>query len=423
MSCYLSEINLPKCIQINYIILECNEKFSDVQQNNESFLEKNTRIINFIRIEGNIDLKFLSSSKFITVFQILNNQKYLLSSESITYENLYFLVIKNCTFHGETSLFKKKLHLQYLDISVNPIKSLKFLRNIYTENLKHFDVSSTEIDAVYQSEFKMLPNLEKLFIMNCQLKNIDKNSFENMKKLKSLIMMETRVQNEIEIINVKNLKKISKVKSDYFKICCFFWLYTKIEGEFECSPVSSGFESCSNLINTELKGILFWIFGIIGCLTNSVLMIFLIFQFKSKNVFQIQISLSDFFISLYLLIIAVVNTFYNKNYMEKDIYWRRSILCQTVGTITTFAMVSLVFGTFLTTIERFYKIVYPFQQNRFIKHKNLSIYISFSISLFISCIPFSVTRVSLLVSLQFFIINFLFSRLPMKKLHIVLIFQ
>lgn len=87
---------------------------------------------------------------------------------------------------------------------------------------------------------------------------IDENFFEYSLNFKILLMNNTIIEKNVGNINFKNLQKISHIRSNYFKICCLFWLYTKHSENFECFPKYSSFRTCSNLIDSNLKRFFYW---------------------------------------------------------------------------------------------------------------------------------------------------------------------
>lgn len=396
MFCDLVDVEISKCKQINDVMLDCNENMIDNGIENEKELdEESYRNLRSIEIKGNVNMNFLQSSLFLNVLKILNNQKYFSKLKSIVFTNLYYLILKNCSFNGTSTIFNSKLKiLQYLDISLNPIFSLKFLNETESNNLKYLDISSTKIEHLSKFLLKNFVNLQTFLMKKNNLLNIQKDTFAKLFKLENVFLDETKIENEIENLYIKDLKEIIIFKSNYFKICCIFKINFQYKKNFQCLPTSSIFQSCTNLINTNIKQAFYWTFGLFGCFGNLILIIILFLSFKQSFVFLLQISVSDFLISSYILSIAITDVYYDKHYMENDVNWRRSTTCQILGIITTFAMILSVFSTFLLTLERYLIVVDPIKKNFLSEHQILFVISTILLSLFLSSIPFLTQRVS-----------------------------
>lgn len=175
--------------------------------------------------------------------------------------------------------------------------------------------------------------------------------------------------------------------------------------DFNCSPSTSIFQTCTKLITSNFKRIFYWFFGIFGFFGNFLLISIMIYQLKKKNIFQLQILFSDFIVSSYLLSIALTDVYFDKNYIENDVKWRKSTFCQLLGTFITLALILSATFTFFVTIERFIIVVYPFKQNILAIFKKWCILFTYLFSISISCIPFLIKNVS---EYNFFFFFFLF---------------
>lgn len=227
---------------------------------------------------------------YITVLffyiNIHNNSKYIHQIKNSQFPNLFFLKITNCSFDENHSFIRNKLEkLQLLDLSLNPINSLQFFHEIQCYELRFLDISSTKITSISVLNVKYFKKLERLFIVNCKLIEIDRDSFKILSNLQVLLFNNTFIENDIGNIELSSLKRIRYVKSDYFKLCCLFLKYEKESEDFNCNPSYSEFRSCSDLINTNLKKILYWIFGVLGCLWNFSLILLVSFDLKNSKVF------------------------------------------------------------------------------------------------------------------------------------------
>lgn len=425
--CELTKYKITKCQQINFVILDCNENFitkiTNVgEQPKISSMKKNDKTLMILQFKGNLKLNFLKNSYFVRILKIFDNQKYFNENNSYIFPNLFFLIIKNCSLNEKSKIFDHNLYfLQYLDISFNPIESLKILQNLYSKNLLHLDISSTKIQIILKIQLMKFERLEKFIITNCKLKKITENLFYFTRKLKKIYLNETIIKDEIENINVKHLNEISYVKSNYFKICCYFLFYKKEDKNFLCFPSSSIFYSCKNLINTNLKRIFFWSIGLIGLFENLILiLLFVLSSVKEKNLFPLLINLSDLLMSFYILSIAIADLFFLNNYIKNDVNWRKSIVCQCLGNLTTFSMILSSTSTLFVTIERFIGIVYPFKVDLIKKFRIILVILTCIFSFLFSLLPFIGENVKLVKKTKIFNLNvffFLCDRNLTQKLH------
>lgn len=74
--------------------------------------------------------------------------------------------------------------LNYLFLTKNRIKSLKFLNNLNCKNLLILDISNSNIEILEKEIFRNLNYLENLIIKNLNIKRIEMNfeyKFNNLK--------------------------------------------------------------------------------------------------------------------------------------------------------------------------------------------------------------------------------------------------
>lgn len=394
MFCQLTEVYIKNCQQINYIILECNENFQDAYEPYQGQLKENDKNIRFIKTDKSVNLSFIQNSIYLTILKIIDNREYFPKLQNVTLPNLYHVLIRNSSLTENSTIFKNQLlKLEYLDISINPINSISFLNNLQSNELKYLDISWTKIEILKKLNIKIIKNLKIFKLMNCKIIEIEINFFKNMFNLEILLMNKTEILNEIPNVHLKNLKNISNVKSDYFKICCLFWIQSKEKGKFNCSFSITLFQSCENLIDKNLKRLFYWSIGIFGCLGNFILIFFLLKKFQLKNLFNLQLHFCDLLISAYILGIAIIDNYYAGIYHSVDVDWRKGAFCQMTGTITTFAVILSSFSTFLITMERCLVIINPFKMS-FISQQRIQYFVlSTFLAAIFSVIPFVLKNV------------------------------
>ena len=78
-----------------------------------------------------------------------------------------------------------------------------------------------------------------------------------------------------------------------------------------------------------------------------------------------NLAIGDFFMGGYLLIIAVVDSYYRGVYIIYDRSWRNSDLCRFSGFISTFSSELSVFTLTVITLDRLVCIIFPLRVRAF----------------------------------------------------------
>ena len=74
---------------------------------------------------------------------------------------------------------------------------------------------------------------------------------------------------------------------------------------------------------------------------------------------------ADFFMGLYMVILAIVDVYYHGVYIEHAHSWQSSVLCQILGVFNTFSSEASVMTLGVISVDRFYKIVFPLHASKF----------------------------------------------------------
>ena len=162
----------------------------------------------------------------------------------------------------------------------------------------------------------------------------------------------------------------NKVSIDIDQIC---------DGEQDCDDNrdekdcednhNSIFSSEQEMIaNSALKSC-FWIMGIAVICGNFYVITSTVYLLKTaklnkslkyQNVIIINISIADFTMGIYLLIIAFYSVYYSGYYGQIDIKWRSSLLCSIIGSLAVLSSEASCFFMVLLTTCRLYAIYKPF---------------------------------------------------------------
>jgi hypothetical protein len=83
------------------------------------------------------------------------------------------------------------------------------------------------------------------------------------------------------------------------------------------------------------------------------------FFLKVHSFLITNLAIGDFFMGVYLMIIAVVDSYYRGVYIIFDRAWRSSDLCQFSGFISTFSSELSVLTLTVITLDRLICIIFP----------------------------------------------------------------
>ena len=130
----------------------------------------------------------------------------------------------------------------------------------------------------------------------------------------------------------------------------------------------SQFLTCGRLLPNQIQRVTMWILSIFAIISNLGV---LIFRFrisrkresnKVQTMFISNLSMSDFFMGIYMVIIVGADLFY-KDYFPSEA-WRASITCKVAGTLSVLSSEASVFFITLISIDRLMGIRYTFSKFR-----------------------------------------------------------
>lgn len=351
-----------------------------------------------ISVNGNILLKNEYKILNIKVLEIQNN--FLFEKWKIKIvKNLFFLKIYNSSLNENHEMFTIEndfLMLQYLNISKNPVYSLKFLKFLKLKYLISFDCSETKLNFVKDEYFVEMTRLEKFKMENVTLIEIFGNLFKSIHNLKFLnlngSMFPTKYIGNF-LIRSSLLERIDSTK---FQLCCLAWeIYKKSFKSIDCYPHPTGFFTCHNLIPSTILRFTFWMIGIVGLLGNCFAIFRLLFSKKQSKLYRFFLSLSDLFTSVIILIIAAADVALSgQKYFKEEENWRTFWTCPLLRSIMTFSLLLSSFSILFITMERYETVHKPLKQPFFKRNSILISMITLLILSIISIIPLISFKVS-----------------------------
>jgi hypothetical protein len=323
------------------------------------------------------------------------------------------LFVTNCGLTSiESYTFAEQRNLLVLDLRSNRITYLhaNAFAGLTSLNMLNLE-GNRHLIEIADTAFLGLQALPKLVLTDTNLWNIRQNTFVGLQSVRVLNLSANQInvfadfalqnfpeltvldlrENRIEKFSHKifyGLPKLRKLYTDAYTFCCL-----KPSSVDECLPNADEFSSCNDLMRNEVLSSVLWIIGFGSLLGNLGVFIFKIFfdsqtLKKGHGIFILNLSISDFLMGVYLIIIASADVHYRGRYVWNDIHWRHSITCQIAGILATISSETSVLLLCFITIDRLIVVKYPFGQFRFTRSKALLCTgITWSVTILLAVIP------------------------------------
>lgn len=248
----------------------------------------------------------------------------------------------------ESGAFLGLNSLQVLNFSNQALKSLEPGMMLGLTSLKILDLSNNYIDYIHDEFFVDIKQVQKLNLTMNPCTNCPRSAF-------------------------KDLRSLQSFKSDHFMFCCFL---KDVVPQESCEPKGDEISSCQDLMRNQVLRTFIWLFGFCAFLGN---MFALLYRFKHVSTMNVNdllvanLALSDFWMGVYLLIIAAVDMKYRGVYVEYNLAWRKSWLCSLSGFLATLSSEASVFTLCVITLDRLICITNPFSKRRFSKNTAITV--------------------------------------------------
>ncbi|OWF49263.1 G-protein coupled receptor GRL101 [Mizuhopecten yessoensis] len=279
---------------------------------------------------------------------------------TLEYLDLSFNLIENIPKRVFAELFS----LKYLNLSHNPLTSIDISAFYGLHVLRDLRFTHTNMQQIRKGLFDNFKSLIYLNVSEGHIQDIQKDVFVNLGSLQALDIQ----QNDLEIheFMFKGLNNLAFLYTDSYKMCC---IKPESVANSNCFAPEESISSCSNLVGLGILRVFLWIIGVTAVVGNLFVILYRTFVDrkhikKSYSLLVINLSISDFLMGVYMLIIASVDTHYSGRYVSYDKEWRESALCATAGIISMISSEMSTFIIFLITIDRFIAIVFPLSRNK-----------------------------------------------------------
>lgn len=137
----------------------------------------------------------------------------------------------------------------------------------------------------------------------------------------------------------------------------------------------------------------------LGIILNILCFIIQIKSFhRPSNLFSLLLNLSDFFFSVYLSLISIVDMHFNKFYIDFDETWRKSITCTISGILLNSSSLLSLISLFLLTFDKVLIINKGIQYHEISLIQSIfSIFFSLILCLILSILPVFIYDVNFII--------------------------
>ncbi|XP_061179593.1 G-protein coupled receptor GRL101-like [Saccostrea echinata] len=372
--------NLEGLYGINFRLSESESFYGFVQE--LRYLVANFSFCNLTELQPSsvydaitLDLSynFLMTWKLISYTQMLHLQHNLITSLNYTLDKT-----------------QSEARLQYLDLSYNKIFSINNEDLEELPNLLYLILHENRLTHIQEKAFDKLTKLIHLDLSNNNLRNLNRGHFLYLSRLQYLNIQ----NNDVKVIEgmFDSLMNILYLQVDSYTLCC---AQPKAVSKIQCLAPVNEISSCYNLIDLHILRIIIWYIALLALFGNMSGIFYRLYHVKKKSVttfdiYSLNLGLADFFMGVYLYIIAGANIAFSGRYGFEDFSWRHSPYCIFAGVLATLSSEASALFVLLITIDRILVVRFPFSMLKkrvWISKLNSSLVWTFA--LFLSIIPLS----------------------------------
>ncbi|RDD37287.1 G-protein coupled receptor GRL101-like protein, partial [Trichoplax sp. H2] len=279
-------------------------------------------------------------------------------------------------------------NLLELQLAGNKLKKFTNRKNFRFLSLLLLNISDNSITNFCDNAWqKFAPKLRNVYADRSNIKKLSSRCLQRLSNLRFLSLK----ANPLLTISEKSLygpQQLSTVftSRDYF--CCL--VPAKVTA---CEPIIvESLTSCQNLLSHLSLRLYIWIIGGLAFIGNLlVLRLHWIKRHSSRSkgtsqLLIINLAVSDFLMSIYLLIIAISDQIHVNNYGVRAESWLRSPICALAFFLGSLSSIMSVISILLISVDLYFRCTNPFNyQNRNCRSEKFKVTV---IILWLICIIF-----------------------------------
>nr|KAG5710009.1 hypothetical protein BaRGS_030085 [Batillaria attramentaria] len=282
---------------------------------------------------------------------------------------LRFLNLSRCALTN-VSLEDMPL-LNVLDLSFNQIHDLNAMQLKTLVGLTHLNLSGNRVTPHLDTDFLLftqrvgLANLKTLTMVDTGIELLTSGPFQVMAELTSLDLQKNALW-YLSRDTFEGLKKLRVLRADNARVCCEFFHNDIVINE--CDAPSDELSSCEDLLKSDFFRVFLWVFSVLTVTGNAGVLVFRLCLEKegtslAYRVLVVNLSMSDFFMGVYLAIIGSADAHFQGVYVSKETEWRESNTCKAAGFLALVSSEVSAFALCLITMDRFLVIKFPFSSS------------------------------------------------------------
>ncbi|XP_076464213.1 uncharacterized protein LOC143296261 [Babylonia areolata] len=275
----------------------------------------------------------------------------------------------------DLDVFLSLTNLKRLQLSGNPLSSVFSGENSTRQNnLKTIVLSYTLLKTLGSRSFSNFPRLETINASFSQITNISEEGFSFTPDLR-VVDLQGNALLEFPFDLFNGLGKLKTVYTENYKLCCRSILPADFD-ETSCHSPRDDISSCEDLLRADTYRSFLWILSFLGLLGNMGCILFRHFVAKTSmstgfNVFVSSLSLADFLMGIYLVIVGTADVTYRGNYFYFEEMWTSSAVCKTAGLLSFMSSEISASMICVITLDRFLAIRFPLSHLQFQRRSGL----------------------------------------------------
>ena len=293
------------------------------------------------------------------------------SLETIEFPNLRHLDLSWNLLETVDMQSLQLLHnLQVLVLAHNPLTTIASSVSDYDcHRLQTLDLSYTRLEEFGKDDLGTCFTLKTLNISYAPVTGLGPDALENVDNLEVLDLTGSPVL-EYEDNVFKHLKSLRLLYTENYRLCCSVMLPDDFEmRQGRCYSKADLVASCDDLLKSNVYRVFLCVMAVLSLLGNFASFGWRIYFNRSKmgsfGIFVTNLTIADFCMGVYLVIIFAADLSYRGIYVSRDLQWKRSAYCSLAGFLSFLSNEVSVINTCLITIDRILVLRFPFSQFRF----------------------------------------------------------